>query len=49
MAFMNFVQTTVEHDFDDEKDIVISRRLLDDNVDKQAFDLGISRFERYWT
>lgn len=49
MAFMNFVQTTVEHDFDDEKDIVITRCLLQEEPDMQAYELGTNRLQRYWT
>lgn len=49
MAFMNFIQTTVEHDFDEEKEIVISRSLLQDDPDMEAYDLGINRLGWYWT
>ena len=49
MVFMNFIQDTVSHDVQEEKDIILAGKLLGDQPDEEAYAFAVSRHRSYWT
>lgn len=50
MTFMNYIQETVEHDVSEEKQIVQSNTLNnDDYISLDDYNFGVNRIQCYWT